>query len=245
LSVTRLTFIQQYRDSSQISQHMYALFLNSFDMIAFSDVPFPERLNFDKVEITIKKIQNATDPELAGRGTLEHPPGTQPSLRKTDSQQRDAPPADERSNHDLTMAAPYSVPPQTTVSIPALDIPQPREPFPSHQPKNYPPGSIAFILLQNEQNSSHPRKSSFTSGKADGYAKGDGSNKRRTGDEEAIERDPSNGTEINTCRTSFVIVRIVYCNSCIAYITGDHQIMCKSLKEYGSIISCLVIDRAE
>ena len=150
-------------------------------MIPFSDIPFPERLNFDKVEITIEKIRNATDPGLAGRGRLEHSPGAQPSLRETDLQQRDLPPADEQSNHDLTTAASYSVPPRATVPILDLDIPQPRNPSPSHQPKNYPPGSIAFILLQNEQNSSDARNKSSISSKADGYAKDDGAKKRRTG----------------------------------------------------------------
>ena len=152
-----------------------------FDMIPFSDIPFPERLNFEKVEITIEKIQNATDPGLAGRGPLERSPGTQPSLREINFQQRDAPSADEQSNHDLTTAVSCSVPPRATVPILDLDIPQPRKPSPIHQPRDYPPGSIAFILLQNEQNCSDARKKSSTSSEADGDAKHDGAKKRLTG----------------------------------------------------------------
>lgn len=139
--------------------------------------PLPQSLNFDNVKISIEKIQNPrTTTEIQTLGRL---PTTQAILCKSNLPPRDASSTDEQSNHDPVKAAPDSTPLETTVPIPVSEIPPPGRPSSPHRPNVYPPGSIAFILSQNNQKPSEEPESGSAFRKANEPAKGDGVNKRR------------------------------------------------------------------
>lgn len=139
--------------------------------------PLPQSLNFDNVKISIEKIRNPrTTTETQTLGRL---PTTQAILCKSNSPPRDASSTDEQSNHDPFKAAPNSIPLETTVSIPISEIPPSGGPSSHHRPNVYPPGSIAFILSQNDQKPSEEPQSGSAFKKTNGPAKSDGVNKRR------------------------------------------------------------------